>query len=196
MAMAIRTSAGGRTRVGKYGLGRTLGEGTFTKVKFARNIQTGENVVIKILDKEKVLKHKMIGQKNKSEIKKTIEELDEKKKETLKLICDFRFDNSELRSVVIVDKRKLRILFLCARVVLRSFCCQVILNLDITKKVELSTASSGNSICNDAVQLVLHVPISHNECLAEYCNGWHISRLARDFCKSCSEAQVIGGFNG
>ncbi|CAK9139770.1 unnamed protein product [Ilex paraguariensis] len=58
------TSSGGsaRTRVGRYELGRTLGEGTFAKVKFARNIETGENVAIKILDKDKVLKHKMIGQ--------------------------------------------------------------------------------------------------------------------------------------
>lgn len=60
--MAARTSAGTRTRVGKYELGRTLGEGTFAKVKFARNIETEQNVAIKILDKEKVLKHKMIGQ--------------------------------------------------------------------------------------------------------------------------------------
>ncbi|KAF0909160.1 hypothetical protein E2562_032209, partial [Oryza meyeriana var. granulata] len=52
----------GRTRVGRYELGRTLGEGTFAKVKFARNVDTGENVAIKILDKEKVLKHKMIAQ--------------------------------------------------------------------------------------------------------------------------------------
>lgn len=51
-----------RTRVGRYELGRTLGEGTFAKVKFARNTETGENVAIKILDKEKILKHKMIGQ--------------------------------------------------------------------------------------------------------------------------------------
>ena len=60
--MAIRTSSGSRTRVGKYELGRTLGEGTFAKVKFARNRETEEHVAIKILDKEKVLKHKMIGQ--------------------------------------------------------------------------------------------------------------------------------------
>lgn len=60
--MATRTSGGSRTRVGKYELGRTLGEGTFAKVKFARNIETEENVAIKILDKEKVLKNKMIGQ--------------------------------------------------------------------------------------------------------------------------------------
>jgi serine/threonine protein kinase len=52
----------GRTRVGRYELGRTLGEGTFAKVKFARNVETGENVAIKILEKEKVLKHKMIAQ--------------------------------------------------------------------------------------------------------------------------------------
>ncbi|KAL8113232.1 hypothetical protein AgCh_020525 [Apium graveolens] len=52
----------GRTKVGRYELGRTLGEGSFAKVKFARNTQTNENVAIKILDKEKVLKHKMIGQ--------------------------------------------------------------------------------------------------------------------------------------
>ncbi|XP_022140022.1 CBL-interacting serine/threonine-protein kinase 23-like isoform X2 [Momordica charantia] len=59
---ASSSSNGGRTRVGKYELGRTLGEGNFAKVKFARNPETGENVAIKILDKEKVLKHKMIGQ--------------------------------------------------------------------------------------------------------------------------------------
>ncbi|KAM0887284.1 hypothetical protein ACQ4PT_029154 [Festuca glaucescens] len=53
---------GGRTRVGRYELGRTLGEGTFAKVKFAKNVETGENVAIKILDKEKLLKHKMIEQ--------------------------------------------------------------------------------------------------------------------------------------
>ncbi|KAL4329372.1 hypothetical protein AHAS_Ahas13G0293500 [Arachis hypogaea] len=52
----------GRTRVGKYELGRTLGEGNFAKVKFAKNTVTGDNVAIKILDKEKVLKHKMINQ--------------------------------------------------------------------------------------------------------------------------------------
>ncbi|KAL9252471.1 CBL-interacting protein kinase 32-like protein [Drosera capensis] len=48
--------------VGKYELGRTIGEGTFAKVKFARNSETGEPVAIKIMDKEKVLKHKMAEQ--------------------------------------------------------------------------------------------------------------------------------------
>ncbi|EFJ05224.1 hypothetical protein SELMODRAFT_137499 [Selaginella moellendorffii] len=51
-----------RTRVGKYELGRTLGEGTFAKVKYARNLETNESVAIKILDKEKILKHKMVDQ--------------------------------------------------------------------------------------------------------------------------------------
>ncbi|KAK4764946.1 hypothetical protein SAY86_026036 [Trapa natans] len=48
--------------VGKYEVGRTIGEGTFAKVKFARNTETGESVALKILDKEKVLKHKMADQ--------------------------------------------------------------------------------------------------------------------------------------
>ncbi|CAN1829672.1 CBL-interacting serine/threonine-protein kinase 23 [Linum perenne] len=60
--MSTRGHGGSRTRVGRYELGRTLGEGTFAKVKFARNTETGENVAIKILDKDKVLKHKMIAQ--------------------------------------------------------------------------------------------------------------------------------------
>ncbi|XP_042402550.1 CBL-interacting protein kinase 32-like isoform X1 [Zingiber officinale] len=51
-----------KRRVSKYELGRTIGEGTFAKVKFARNIETGEPVAIKILDKEKVLKHKLVEQ--------------------------------------------------------------------------------------------------------------------------------------
>ncbi|KAF9621448.1 hypothetical protein IFM89_021520 [Coptis chinensis] len=55
-------SSHGRIRIGKYELGRTLGEGSFAKVKFARNVETGSNVAIKILDKEKLLKHKMISQ--------------------------------------------------------------------------------------------------------------------------------------
>ncbi|PIA30173.1 hypothetical protein AQUCO_05700105v1 [Aquilegia coerulea] len=56
------SSTSGRLRIGKYELGRTLGEGSFAKVKFARNVENGENFAIKILDKEKLLKHKMIGQ--------------------------------------------------------------------------------------------------------------------------------------
>ncbi|XP_044482206.1 CBL-interacting serine/threonine-protein kinase 3-like [Mangifera indica] len=51
-----------KRQVGKYEVGRTIGEGTFAKVKFARNSKTGEPVALKILDKEKVLKHKMAEQ--------------------------------------------------------------------------------------------------------------------------------------
>jgi len=51
-----------KRRVGKYELGRTIGEGTFAKVRFPRDTVTGEAVAIKILDKEKVLKHKMVEQ--------------------------------------------------------------------------------------------------------------------------------------
>lgn len=51
-----------KRRVGKYEVGRTIGEGTFAKVKFARNSDTGEPVALKIIDKEKVLKHKMAEQ--------------------------------------------------------------------------------------------------------------------------------------
>ncbi|XP_039132205.1 CBL-interacting protein kinase 32-like isoform X1 [Dioscorea cayenensis subsp. rotundata] len=51
-----------KRRVGKYELGRTIGEGTFAKVRFAKNSETGEHVAIKILDKDKVLKNKMVEQ--------------------------------------------------------------------------------------------------------------------------------------
>ena len=51
-----------RTRVGKYELGRTLGEGTFAKVKFAKNVETGDCVAIKILDRDQVLRHLMVEQ--------------------------------------------------------------------------------------------------------------------------------------
>lgn len=53
-----------RTRVGKYELGKTLGEGTFAKVKFAKNVENGDYVAIKILDREQVLRHKMVKQVN------------------------------------------------------------------------------------------------------------------------------------
>ncbi|KAK8967900.1 CBL-interacting protein kinase 23 [Platanthera guangdongensis] len=55
-------NSSGKIRVGRYELGRMLGEGSFAKVKLARNLETGEYVAIKILDKEKLLRHKMIGQ--------------------------------------------------------------------------------------------------------------------------------------
>jgi serine/threonine protein kinase len=51
-----------KRRVGKYELGRTIGEGAFAKVRFARNTETGEPVAIKILDKAKVQKHRLVDQ--------------------------------------------------------------------------------------------------------------------------------------
>ncbi|KAG0458785.1 hypothetical protein HPP92_021913 [Vanilla planifolia] len=57
MALALS-----RTRVGKYELGRTIGEGSFAKVKFARNVETGDAFAIKILEKNQVLRHKMVEQ--------------------------------------------------------------------------------------------------------------------------------------
>lgn len=49
-------------KVGKYEIGKTLGEGTFGKVKYAVNTETGERVAIKVLDKEKIQKQNMGGQ--------------------------------------------------------------------------------------------------------------------------------------
>ncbi|CAL1366455.1 unnamed protein product [Linum trigynum] len=54
--------SGSNRRFGRYELGRTLGEGSFAKVKLARNTETGETVAIKILDKDNLLKTKMIAQ--------------------------------------------------------------------------------------------------------------------------------------
>ncbi|KAG4209804.1 hypothetical protein ERO13_A02G004600v2 [Gossypium hirsutum] len=48
--------------MGSYEIGRLLGQGTFAKVHRARNLETGMNVAIKIVDKEKVLKVGMIDQ--------------------------------------------------------------------------------------------------------------------------------------
>jgi serine/threonine protein kinase len=52
--------SGNKTRVGPYELGKTLGEGSFAKVKFAKNVQTGDFFAIKVLDKNQVLQHKMV----------------------------------------------------------------------------------------------------------------------------------------
>ncbi|XP_021663000.1 CBL-interacting serine/threonine-protein kinase 24 isoform X2 [Hevea brasiliensis] len=49
-------------KVGKYEVGRTIGEGTFAKVKFAQNMETGESVAMKVMAKSTILKHKMVDQ--------------------------------------------------------------------------------------------------------------------------------------
>jgi len=54
-------------KVGKYELGKSLGEGTFGKVKYATDTETNEAVAIKILDKEKIQKQNM-GNQIKKEI--------------------------------------------------------------------------------------------------------------------------------
>ena len=51
-----------RRKVGKYEMGRTIGEGTFAKVKFARNTETGDTVAMKVMAKSTILKHRMVEQ--------------------------------------------------------------------------------------------------------------------------------------
>ena len=46
----------------RYELGRQLGQGTFAKVYHARNLKTGMNAAIKVIDKEKILKVGMVEQ--------------------------------------------------------------------------------------------------------------------------------------
>ena len=48
--------------VGKYEVGKTIVQGTFAKVRYAKDIETGESVALKILDKDKLLKTKMSEQ--------------------------------------------------------------------------------------------------------------------------------------
>ncbi|KAK9163476.1 hypothetical protein Syun_004378 [Stephania yunnanensis] len=52
----------GIRKVGKYEVGRTVGEGTFAKVKFAQNTESGESVAMKVLDRTTIIKHKMVDQ--------------------------------------------------------------------------------------------------------------------------------------
>lgn len=54
-------------RVGKYEIGKTIGQGSFAKVKYALDTETGEAVAIKILDKEKIHALRM-GEQVKREI--------------------------------------------------------------------------------------------------------------------------------
>lgn len=41
-------------RLGKYELGRTLGEGNFGKVKFAKDTVSGQPFAVKIIDKSRI----------------------------------------------------------------------------------------------------------------------------------------------
>ncbi|GMH16634.1 hypothetical protein Nepgr_018475 [Nepenthes gracilis] len=49
-------------KIGNYKLGRTIGEGTFAKVKLAKNVINGHSVAIKIIDKVMVMKNNLIHQ--------------------------------------------------------------------------------------------------------------------------------------
>lgn len=62
--LLVKMSNEDRNRVlhGKYELGRQLGHGTFAKVYHARNLQSGKNVAMKIVSKEKVIKVGMTEQ--------------------------------------------------------------------------------------------------------------------------------------
>nr|DAD45670.1 TPA_asm: hypothetical protein HUJ06_003900 [Nelumbo nucifera] len=48
--------------IGKYQLSRTIGEGTFAKVKLALNTSTDQYVAIKIIDKQMVMENKLMEQ--------------------------------------------------------------------------------------------------------------------------------------
>ncbi|PSS04288.1 CBL-interacting serine/threonine-protein kinase [Actinidia chinensis var. chinensis] len=48
--------------IGKYKLGRTIGEGTFAKVKMTINTDNGQYVAIKIIDKQMVIKNNLMYQ--------------------------------------------------------------------------------------------------------------------------------------
>ncbi|GKD94503.1 CBL-interacting protein kinase 2 [Tanacetum coccineum] len=46
----------------KYKLGRLLGQGTFAKVYYGRNMSIGQGVTIKVIDKDKVLRVELVTQ--------------------------------------------------------------------------------------------------------------------------------------
>lgn len=64
---AANAKAQAPRKVGKYLLGRTLGQGTFGKVKFAIDTETERHVAIKVMDKAKIKAHNM-GDQIKKEI--------------------------------------------------------------------------------------------------------------------------------
>lgn len=54
--------------MGKYGLGRLLGQGTFAKVYYGKNLITGEGVAIKLISKEQAVKREGLMEQIKREI--------------------------------------------------------------------------------------------------------------------------------
>eukprot|EP00253_Pinus_taeda_P030400 PITA_30400 len=49
-------------RIGKYELGRILGEGNFAKVKYAIDVETSKSYAVKILDKDTVFHYNIVDQ--------------------------------------------------------------------------------------------------------------------------------------
>ncbi|XP_008782631.2 CBL-interacting protein kinase 18-like [Phoenix dactylifera] len=58
----MATENKGSVLMQRYEFGRLLGQGTFAKVYYARNIRTSQSVAIKVIDKEKVMKVGLIDQ--------------------------------------------------------------------------------------------------------------------------------------
>lgn len=50
---------GFRKRVGRYYLGKTLGEGSYAKVKYGQHVETGLPVAVKVLDKSQLIRKEM-----------------------------------------------------------------------------------------------------------------------------------------
>ncbi|MCD7464966.1 CBL-interacting serine/threonine-protein kinase 20 [Datura stramonium] len=60
--MSAKTEKKGTILMHKYEIGKLLGQGTFAKVYHARNLKTGQNVAVKVIDKEKVMRVGLIDQ--------------------------------------------------------------------------------------------------------------------------------------
>ena len=56
VSLCIVMESKGSVLMNRYELGRLLGQGTFAKVYYARNLKTGQSVAIKVIDKEKIVK--------------------------------------------------------------------------------------------------------------------------------------------
>ncbi|KAL7165968.1 hypothetical protein ACSBR2_036771 [Camellia fascicularis] len=50
------------TLFGKYEMGRLLGKGTFAKVYYGKQLESGESVAIKVINKDQVKKEGMMEQ--------------------------------------------------------------------------------------------------------------------------------------
>ncbi|XP_047327990.1 CBL-interacting serine/threonine-protein kinase 21 [Impatiens glandulifera] len=50
------------SNIGKYRLGRTIGEGTFARVKLALNTENGQHVAIKVINKQMVMENNLVHQ--------------------------------------------------------------------------------------------------------------------------------------